>query len=317
MNISNGRACGVEVVSRGDHRQIFAEREIVLSAGAIKSAHLLMLSGVGPADMLRDQGIDVIFDAPSVGENLQNHACYRTQYLCNAPVTASGQAEPLNALRAGWEYLLRRTGPLAESYATTGGFFRTEPSLEVADAQVVLLSALAPTQASGSRFSVRDLLPQEHGFGLTIYQGSPYSRGRISLASADPLAPPRIEPGYFTDPRDLEVLKRAVKMMREMMHQPAIQRYIARELMPGDDVRDDEELETDIRRNGATAYHQCGTCAMGGQETSVLAPNLKVRGVDGLRVADTSVMPRIPNAALHAPTIMIGEKAAALIKQDA
>ncbi|MFT5510291.1 MAG: choline dehydrogenase [Hyphomicrobiaceae bacterium] len=233
--------------------------------------------------------------------------------LCNAPVTASGQAEPLNAIKAGVEYLFKGTGPLADSYATTGGFFRTDPALETSDAQVVLLSALAPTQASGSRFSIRDLLPKQHGFGLTIYQGAPHSRGCVSLASADPHVQPRIDPGYFTDPRDMEVLKRAVTMMREMMQQPAISRYIDKELLPGEGVQRDAELDADIRLNGATAYHQCGTCAMGGHESSVLSPDLKVRGVEGLRVADASVMPRIPNAALHAPTIMIGEKAAALI----
>ena len=180
----------------------------------------------------------------------------------------------------------------------------------------MLLSALAPTQASGSRFSIRDLLPQQHGFGLTIYQGAPHSRGHISLASADPHIHPRIDPRYFTDPRDMEVLKRAVRMMREMMQQPAIKRYIAEELLPGERVQSDAELEVDIRQNGATAYHQCGTCAMGGHESSVLSADLKVRGVEGLRIADASVMPRIPNAALHAPTIMIGEKAAALIKGE-
>ncbi len=311
---SRAKATAVEVASRDGCQQIHAAREIILCAGAIKSAHLLMLSGIGPADALRQHGIDVVQDSPNVGENLQNHACYRPQYLCNAPVTASGQAEPLNAVKAGLEYVFRGTGPLAESYATAGGFFKTNSSLETADAQVVLLSALAPTSAGGSRFSIGDLLPKQHGFGLTIYQGSPYSRGRISLASADPLTPPRIDPGYFTDPRDMEVLKQAVKMMRQMMRQPAIGRYISKELLPGDTVQDDATLEADVRRNGATAYHQCGTCAMGGQPTSVLSPDLKVRGINGLRVADASIIPRIPNAALHAPTIMIGEKAAAIIK---
>jgi choline dehydrogenase-like flavoprotein len=314
INFRAGRACAVEVQNSSGSKQLNADREIVLSAGAVKSPQLLMLSGIGPADELHHLGIPVQFDAPNVGQNLQNHACYRPQYLCNAPVTASGQAEPLNVLKAGVEYLFKRTGPLAESYATTGGFFRTDPGLETSDAQVVLLSALAPTQASGSRFSIRDLLPQQHGFGLTIYQGSPHSRGHISLASADPHIQPRINPGYFTDPRDMEVLKRAVRMMREMMQQPAIKRYIAEELLPGESVQSDTELVMDIRQNGATAYHQCGTCAMGGHESSVLSPDLKVRGVEGLRVADASVMPRIPNAALHAPTIMIGEKAAALIR---
>jgi choline dehydrogenase len=307
------RASAVEIVHRGSIERIAADCEIILSAGAIKSPQILMLSGIGPADDLHRLGIAARYDSPNVGANLQNHVCYRPQYLCNAPVTASGQAEPLNAIRAGAQYLFTRRGPLAESYATAGGFFKTDPSLETADAQVVLLSALAPTSAGGSRFRIRDLLPQQHGFGMTVYQGSPHSRGRITLLSDDPQAHPRIEPGYFTDRRDMEVLKTAVKRMRAMMHQPAISRYISRELLPGSEVRTDEDLEADIRRNGATAYHQCGTCAMGSHEDAVLTPELKVRGVEGLRVADASIMPRIPNAALHAPTIMIAEKAADMI----
>jgi choline dehydrogenase len=125
---------------------------------------------------------------------------------------------------------------------------------------------------------------------------------------------PKINSGYFSDPRDMEVLKKAVKRMRNMMHQPAIQKYISSEIIPGDHVVSDSELEQEIRKNGATAYHQCGSCAMGPNEDSVLDPQLRVRGVSGLRVADASVIPRIPNAALHAPSLMIGEKASAMIK---
>jgi choline dehydrogenase len=125
---------------------------------------------------------------------------------------------------------------------------------------------------------------------------------------------PKIDSGYFSDPRDMEVLKKAVKRMRNMMQQPAINKYISREIIPGNTVIDDSELEQEIRKNGATAYHQCGSCAMGGNQDSVLDPELRVRGVSGLRVADASVIPRIPNAALHAPSLMIGEKASAMIK---
>ena len=313
--VEKRRVRGAAVAVRGQRRDIAAARETVVSCGAVKSPQLLMLSGIGPAAHLRRHGVPVVLDSPTVGQGLQNHVCYRPQYLCNAPVTASGQTEPWNVAKAALRYAVSRRGPLAESYAPAGGFFRTDPALEVPDAQVVLLSALAPTSVSGSRFRVRDLLPQRHGFGMTIYQGSPNSRGAVGLRSADPRDPPRIAPGYFTDPRDMPVLLKAVGMMRAMVRQPAIARYIDRELTPGDDVRDDAALEADIRRNGATAYHQCGTCAMGPADDAVLDPQLRVRGIDGLRVADAAVMPRIPNAALHAPTLMIGEKAAALIRE--
>lgn len=314
LNVENGRAVGAEISIHGRLQTIQAGREIVISCGAIKSPQLLMLSGIGPTDQLNALGIPVQHDAPRVGQGLQNHVCYRPQYVCNAPVTASGQTEPWNVLKAMARYAVSRTGPFAESYAPAGGFFRTDPALEMPDAQVVLLSALAPTSVGGSRFRIRDLLPQQHGFGMTIYQGSPHSRGAVSLRSADPMDAPKIDPEYFTDPRDMQVLLKAVGMMREMVRQPAIARYIDHEMMPGEAVVDDTSLEADIRRNGATAYHQCGTCAMGLGDDAVLDPQLRVRGIVGLRVADTSVMPRIPNAALHAPAIMIGEKAAAMIR---
>lgn len=311
--VERGRARAVEVLVRGSTARIEVEREIVLSAGAVNTPQLLLLSGIGPADDLRRQAIAVVHHSPRVGTGLQNHVCYRPQYLCTEPVTASRYLRPWNAIAAGLSYAVDRSGPLAESYAVAGGFFRTDPSLETADAQVVLLSALGPTTTGGARFRVRDLLPKQHGFGLTIYQGSPLSRGSVSLRSADPLAPPRIDPGYFSDSRDMEVLKTAVTRMRAMMRQPAIRRLIDRELMPGEAVRDDAALEADIRRHGGTAYHQCGSCAMGPDAEAALDPELRVRGVDGLRVADASVMPRIPNAALHALCLMIGEKAAALM----
>ena len=314
--IDGRRASGVEALIGGRHVCISARREVVLSAGAIKTPQLLMLSGIGPADALSLHGIPVVQDAPNVGRNLQNHACYRLQYLCNAPVSASRHLRPHNAVAAALRYALFRTGPLAETYAVAGGYFRTDASLEVPDAQVVLLSALGPARTGGATFRIRDLLPDRHGFGLTVYQGSPLSRGAVSLRSADPLDRPRIEAGYFSDPRDMEVLLKAVKRMRGMMRRPAIAKYIDRELLPGEGVADGRSLEADIRRNGATAYHQCGTCAMGPRDDSVVDPELRVRGVEGLRVADASIVPRIPNAALHAPAIIIGEKAAALIRGE-
>ena len=316
LTVEKGRATGAAVAVRGRRQTIRAEREVVVSCGAVKTPQLLMLSGIGPADQMKRLDIPVRLDSPKVGQGLQNHVCYRPQYICNAPVTASGQAEPLNVLKAILRYALSRSGPFAESYAPAGGFFRTDPALETPDAQVVLLSALAPTNVSGSRYRIRDLLPKQHGFGMTIYQGSPHSRGAVSLRSADPMDAPKIDPGYFTDPRDMQVLLKAVGMMREMVRLPAISKFIDHEMTPGDHVRDEPALEADIRRNGATAYHQCGSCAMGPEDDAVLDPQLRVRGIEGLRIADTSVMPRIPNAALHAPTIMIGEKAAAMIRED-
>ena len=309
---THGRATGVEVLRRGRVENIRATGEVVLCGGAIMSPILLLRSGIGPANELQEMGIDVRVDATQVGANLQNHPCYRPQWHCSAPVTARNHVSFAGAARAGLSYLFARKGVLAESFASVGGFFRSDPSLDLADMQVVFLSALPP----GGARTVLELLPRQQGFGLTIYQGTPYSRGRVSLASPDPLEAPRIDSGYFSDPRDIHILARGVERMRDIMRQPEIARFINAELAPGPDVKTHDDLVAAIRREAGTSYHQCGTCAMGDNEGSVLDLRLRVRGVEGLRVADNSVMPRLPNAALHAPALMIGEKAAAMILQD-
>ena len=314
--IENNSANGVEFFWKGKFRQLFAGKEVVLSSGAIKTPQLLMLSGIGPENELEKFGIKVKLNSPKVGKTLQNHVCYRPQYLCSAPISSSKHLQPLNILKAGIKYVFNKSGPLAETYAVAGGFLKTDKTLEVPDAQVVLLSALGPTKTGGAGYKIRDLLPDEHGFGLTVYQGSPRSRGSVTLRSPDPFDQPLITSGYFSDPYDMEVLKTAVKKMRKMMKQPAISQFIKKELAPGEDIEDEKSLEKEIRRNGATAYHQCASCAMGPEDDSVLNEKLQVRGIDKLRIADASVMPRIPNAALHAPSMMIGEKAAALIKGE-
>ena len=314
--IENNSANGVEFFWKGNFRTLFAEKEVVLSTGAIKTPQLLMLSGIGPENELEKFEIKVKLNSPKVGKTLQNHVCYRPQYLCSAPISSSKHLKPWNILKAGMKYVFDKSGPLAETYAVAGGFLKTDKTLEVPDAQVVLLSALGPTKTGGAGYKIRDLLPDEHGFGLTVYQGSPRSRGSVTLRSPDPFDQPLITSGYFSDPYDMEVLKAAVKKMRKMMKQPAISQFIEKELAPGGDIEDDTSLEEEIRRNGATAYHQCASCAMGPEDDSVLNEKLQVRGIDKLRIADASVMPRIPNAALHAPSMMIGEKAAALIKGE-
>lgn len=311
--IEKGRATGVEALADGQPVTFRAEGEVILSGGAVMSPKMLMLSGIGPAETLRQLGVPVVADSPSVGANFQNHPCYRPQWLCSAPVTARRHVTPFGAVRAGVRYALTRSGPLAESFASAGGFFKSDPSLDLADMQVVMLSALP----AGGGARIRDLLPKEHGFGFTIYQGTPYSRGRVSLRSADPMAPPVVDTGYFSDPRDLPILAAGVERIREIVRRPEIAKYVAREIAPGRDVTSREGLIAAIRKGAGTSYHQCGTCAFGPQEDAPLDLRLRVNGVAGLRVADTSVMPVLPNAALHAPTMMIGEKAAAMIREDA
>ncbi len=305
---TRGRATGVEALRAGQRITIRAEREVIVCAGAIKSPQLLMLSGIGPADALRRIGIDVAVDSPGVGKNLQNHPAYRPRFSCSQPVTARNFTTPAGMLRAALAYASRRGGPLAESFASAGGFFRSSPDVDHADMQVVMLSALP---GGGQR--LRDLLPKEQGFALTVYQGTPYSRGEVALRSSDPLAAPAIRSGYFSDPRDIEVLADGVERMRELMRRPEIARYIGSTLAPPETVRTRADLVESIRRECATSYHQSGTCAMGSDSSSVLTPRLCVRGIEGLRVADASIIPVLPNAALHAVALMIGEKAAAMV----
>ena len=313
--IENGRATGVEVLHRGRTEILRAECEVILCGGGIKSPHLLMLSGIGPADELARHDIPVVVDAPRVGQNLQNHPSYALQYACSAPVTAYRYFNPAVAARTGIDYLLRRQGGLGESLVMAGGFFRTDPSLELADVQVVMTGALMAKPSSNS-FRIRDMLPREHGFSVTLYQGTPYSRGEIRLASADPLTPPRIFPNYLGDPRDIEVLVKAVSRARDVLRGTAIARYISREVQPGDSVTTPAELAAAIRRTIGSSYHQSGACAMGGDPATAVDPQLRVRGVERLRVADASIIPVLPTTALHAPVLMIGEKAAALISED-
>jgi choline dehydrogenase len=212
-------------------------------------------------------------------------------------------------------YALTGGGSLAESYVATGGYMRSDPALAVADTIVVMIPALV--MRSGVGFRMRDLFPERHGFTVLVGSGRPLSRGHILLRNADPTAHPRIFPEYFAVPEDLHALGRSVRRMRDMMRGPSIRDLIEAELTPGEIENDPEAIEADIRARAGTYFHPSGTCRMGNDPRAVVDPRLRVNGIAGLRVADASVMPAALNACTHAPTIMIGEKAAAMIAEDA
>src|SRR5215469_1444390 len=221
---------------------------------------------------------------------------------------------PRAAIGIGLRYALTGGGSLAESYVATGGYMRSDSALTVSDTIVVMIPALVTRGGVG--FRLADLFPKRHGFTIIVGSGRPRSRGHILLRSADPLAHPRIFPEYFADPEDLHALARSVCRMREMMRAPAIRDLIEAELAPGAGDNDEASIEEHIRAGAATYFHPSGTCRMGSDPTAVVDPRLRVNGIEGLRAADASIMPAALNACTHAPTIMIGEKAAAMIAAD-
>jgi choline dehydrogenase len=305
------RACGVDVSLNSTVHRIHADREVILCGGAVHSPQLLMLSGIGPADHLRSHGIDVVADLPGVGANLQNHLCYRIAYACSAPVTAYRYMNPVRGLGACLQYALFRKGVLSQTSVATGGFFRSHDQLDIPDLQAQVAIGLI----GGVGKSSWSRLPREHGFSVTLNQGRPFSRGCIRLRSADPWAAPMITPRYFSDRRDLDTLMLGVKRMRDIVAKGEISCVIRAELQPN--TADDAALEADIRRNASNAFHPVGTTRMGGDADSVVDPALRVRGIAGLRVADAGIMPTLINGNTNAPTMMVAEKAAQMIRADA
>lgn len=303
-----GRAVGVDLSAEGRLHTVEAEREIILCGGAIGSAQLLMLSGIGPADHLMSHGVAVEVDRPDVGANLQNHVSYRLQFAVSEPITAFKYVNVPGALKAGFDYLLKRQGILADSVVPTGGFFRTEAGLDVTDVQVQVGVGLMGRPGG----TVLQRLPKEHGFSLGVNQGRPYSRGEVRLRSANPAEPPMISPRYFSDRRDLDILARGIERMRSLAARSSLSRIITREIdNPASSSRTD--IEASVRKRAGTAFHPVGTCRMGGDSDAVLDPQLRVRGIAGLRVADASAIPLLMNANTNAAAIMVGEKAAAMI----
>ncbi len=306
--MSGGHAVGVHYLRRGVAETVHAEAEVILAAGAIGSPQLLMLSGIGPADHLRSHGIEVLADSPGVGANLSDHPVVTAMWLTPKSRGLWEQAGPANMAR--WQ--LTHSGPLTTNIAESGGFSRSDPALPAPDIQWHALPA--PYQDAG----LTD--PAIRALSLLIALVAVGSRGQIRLASGDPRHKPLIDPAYLSDGADIEPLVAGIRMAREFAAARPMSKICAAELAPGGDVRSDAEIRAFIRRDLSTIYHPVGTCAMGGDSklaasrlTSVVDPELRVRGVEGLRVVDASVMPTVPRGNTNAPTIAIAERAADLI----
>jgi choline dehydrogenase len=298
--IEHGRAVGVRYRRQGVEREARADREVLLSGGAVNSPQLLLLSGVGPGEHLRAHGIDAVVDAPRVGEGLQDHPWCLPGWHTPRTRTFWEQATPENM--ALWQRDGR--GPMSSNVAEAGAFVRTRDDLAAPDLQVEVAAVPDPINGDPNRRAVSAL----------VVAVDVKSRGRIRLRAADPTARPAIDPAYLADEADLDVLAAGVRLARAIAARQPLAAHIAGEDAPGERVRDDDQLRAWIRRNVGTNFHPTSSCAMGGADDAVCDPELRVRGVDALRVVDASVMPTVPRGNTNAPTIAIAERAADLIR---
>lgn len=299
------RATGILFSRAGETRTATARREIILSAGAINSPQLLMLSGIGPAAHLRDHGIAVLHDLPGVGQGLQDHLAAYVKYRSTRPWSMLRYLNPLRGALAMGQYLLTRGGPLADPGMSVACFVRSDPVLDEPDIKMLLISALFAQNG-------QKMVPM-HGFYAHINVARPEARGSVSLASADPEAPPVIDQNYNGTDNDRRVLREGVRIARRVFAQPAFDECRGEELAPGPAVQSDDEIDAHIRAAAEADYHSTSTARMGGDPMAVVDTRLRVHGIAGLRVVDASVMPHLPGGNTAIPVAMIAEKAADMI----
>jgi len=309
--VFDGRcAVAVEYDKTGSVRTARARKEILVSGGAYNSPQLLQLSGVGPADLLRQHGIDVALDAPGVGHDLQDHMQVRMVMRCTQPITLNDVVNsPLRKALAGLRYAAFRTGPLSIAAGTSGAFFKTNPRLATPDIQIHFLPF--STDRMGEK------LHPFSGFTASVCQLRPESRGSLRIRSADPTAPPEIRINYLATETDRNANVEGLKILRKILHAPALSPFVVEEVDPGKKVSTDEELLSYARARGSTIYHPTSTCRMGNDPLAVVDQRLRLRGIECLRVVDASVMPDLVSGNTNAPIIMIAEKASDMILQDA
>ncbi len=300
------RANGVEFAIGRRLERIAAAREVILCAGSINSPQLLMLSGIGPAAELGRLGIPIVADLPGVGGDLQDHVDVSLKQFCPRPITNSPLLTWHRKALIGLEWLLLKTGPGATNQFEAAGYIRTRPDLTQPNIQLCFIPMLVHYDGSAAS--------THHGFQVTVMQLQPKSRGRLSLAAADPRAAPLLRFNYLTDPADVADLREGLQALRQIIAKPAMAAYRGAELAPGEGATADANLNDYIRRTGKSTHHPACTCRMGSDEGAVVDPEGRVRGVRGLRVIDASIMPSIPSGNINAPTIMIAEKLADAVR---
>jgi choline dehydrogenase len=307
--VQDGRATGVELSADGVTQRVRAAAEVLLSAGALNSPHLLELSGIGRGEVLRDIGVPVVQELPGVGENLQDHLQARSVYKCNRPTLNDEVNHPVRKVMIGLDYMLRRRGPMSMGASQVCIFARTHPSKATPDVQFHIQPLSADKPGDG--------LHRYSAFTASVCQLRPESRGRLVPRSADPREIVAIHPNYLATLTDQQTIVDGMKLARRLAATRALSSFITEELVPGPLVQTDEEMLENARNTATTIYHPVGTCRMGTDTRAVVDARLRVQGVRGLRVVDASIMPTLVSGNTNAPAIMIGEKAASMILEDA
>jgi choline dehydrogenase-like flavoprotein len=304
------RACGVEFRQQGRLRIARARKEVLVSSGAYNSPQLLQLSGVGPAALLKGHGIDVVLDAPGVGNDLQDHLQVRLIMRCSQRITLNDIVNhPLRRVLAGARYAAFRKGPLTIAAGTSGAFFKTDPRRASPDIQIHFIPF--STDKMGEK------LHAFSGFTASVCQLRPESRGSLKIRSADPAAAPEIRINYLATETDRRANIDGIRILRKILAAPALKPYVVDEAYPGPNVTSDDDILAYCRQTGSTVYHPTSTCRMGSDALAVVDQRLRVRGLEGLRVVDASIMPDLVSGNTNAPVIMIAEKASDMILQDA
>ncbi len=304
--IENSVAIGVEIKNKNKLKKIFADKEVLLSAGAINSPQILMLSGIGPEEELKNHNIKIISPLNGVGKNLQDHLETYVQYECTKPVTLYSSFNPINMALIGMQWFLFKKGIAAHSNLEIGGFIRTNEMVDYPNMQYHFFPSLVIDHGRQN--------PSCHAFQAHVGPMRPTSRGFVKLKSSNPNDLPRIQFNYMQTEHDLNEMREGIKIARDIFHQKAFDHYRGKEISPGENINSEDDLNNFIRSKGDTAYHPSCTCKMGNDDMSVVDQELKVYGVEKLRVIDASIMPNIVSGNLNATTVMIAEKAADLIQ---
>ncbi len=307
ITFEGNRATGVEYFDGKHMVHIKADSEVIVTSGAIGTPKIMMLSGIGPAAHLKENGVEVVHDLPGVGENLNDHFGVDIVAELNGPHSLDKYGKPHWMLWAGIEYVLFKSGPVTSNVVEGGAFWRADQSAPVPDLQFHFLAGAGAEEGVPS-------VPSGSGITLNSYTLRPKSRGTVRLRSSDPSDLPVVDPNFMAEEYDRKTSAEGVRISRDIFLQPSLQKYIKRMHLPGDDVKTPQDFENYARQYGRTSYHPSCTCKMGTDDMAVVDPKLRVHGLEGIRICDSSIMPSLIGSNTNAPTIMIAEKASDMIR---